>query len=527
MSLDLEQLPSAPHLVPVFKPTLAGVDFLNLRQVNLDLMGECIPGTNNATKRIRAYSLISWIYWIYPRQLEKLGRSEASSEELMHFREKVESLFVWSHKIADIGGMPGISVKVPPSKDGKVDLRFAAWKRSRINTSLEAAVQYGPSLLDLGGLGLIHKIENGIYGCNPGGRKLAKALDDRLRLCPEYDFLTDLSQLEGTEEQARTLLPFWKFDETSPAEAEVFQAILWNPEHVVEKSPRGRRASMIELLLKLLSSAEGPLDIDEIRQRLALPGLWHKEPLPDGLLHQSRSWLALQLRQLQRFALESLMSWVESELLSGGHQTPDELVRKAWDTYCKEMDVDPDITTAGALVLVHRPFKELKRFQKQVVRDPEWFSPWELCSQLSESIAEQDGSALYNAFYSLLFLKQCQHFLEADKLLECHLERGGSARISLAQWFRTVDRMKDRPCLDLLDWTLKNLVISQHFAVGTQRFDGEKIRLRMILDEDGLESLVGSPWKPGLTPDRLAALLSLLEDCDIVRSDDENFFQLV
>ncbi len=527
MPLDLEHLPKSPHLVPVFKPTLAGVDFLNLRQVNLDLMGECIPGTNNATKRIRAYSLISWVYWIYPRLLEKLGRNEANSEELIHFREKVESLFVWSHKLADIGGMPGISVKVPPSKNGKVDLRFSAWKRSRTNTSLEAAVQYGPSLLDLGGLGLIHKFETGIYVCNPGGRQLAKALDDRLRECPEYEFLTDLLQLEGTEEQARNLLPYWKFDETTPSEAEAFRSILWKPEHVGEKSNRGKRASMIELLLKLLSSAKGPLDIDEIRQHLALPGLWQEEALTGGMLHQSRSWLILQLRQLQRLAFESLMSWIESELLSGGHQTPDSLVRKAWNTYCEGMEVDADVTTSDALALVHRPFKQLEDFQKQMERDPDWFSPWELCSQLSESIAEQDDSLLYNAFYSLLFLKQCQPFLEADKLLECHLERGGSTRISLAQWFRTVDRMKDRPCHELLDWTLKNLVISQHFAVGTQRFDGEKIRLRMILEEDGLESLVGSPWKPGVTPDRLAALLSLLEDCAIVKSDDEGFFQIV
>jgi hypothetical protein len=280
---------------------------------------------------------------------------------------------------------------------------------------------------------------------------------------------------------------------------------------------------MVELLLKLLSSAEDPMEIDEIRQHLALPTLWQKDPLPDGMLRQSRTWLVLQLRQLQRFALEGLMSWVESQLLAKGHQTPDQLVSTAWEEYCEAMEVASDISTRDALTHVHKPFKDLESFQKLVSNDPEWFSPWDLCAQLSEAVAEGDGTLLPNAFYSLLFLKQCQPFLEADKLLSCHLEHGGSARVSLAQWFQVVDRLMDRPCLELLDWTLKTLVISQHFAVGTQRFDGEKIRLRMILDEDGLETLVGSPWKPGVTPDRLASLLSLLVGCGVLITEDEAF----
>jgi len=527
MPLDLDNLPAAPHLVPVFKPTLAGVDFLNLRQVNLDLMGECIPGTNNATKRVRAYSVISWVYWIYPKLLENLGRTEASSEELILFREKVESLFVWSHQLAGISGMPGISAKVPPMQNGRVDLRFTAWNRSRTNTSLEAAVHYGASLLDLGGLGILRKIGTGIYVCNPTGQKLAKAFDDQLRQCSEYGFLTDLSLLDGTEQQADSLLPFWRFEETSPAEVEAFQSILWNPEHVGENSTRGRRAGMIELLLKLLSSKNTPMGIDEIRLHLALPALWHEEPLPNGMLRQSRSWLVLQLRQLQRFALESLMSWVESRLLSGMHQTPDELVRKAWIEYCDFMEVESGVLTCDVLEHINPPFKNLPSFQKQVGNDPDWFSPWDLCSQLSEAVAEDAGSLLPTAFYSLLFLKQCQPFLETDELLSCHLERGGSARVSLAQWFRVVERLANRPCLELLDWTLKTLVISQHFAVGTQRFDGEKIRLRMILDEDGLETLVTSPWKPGPTPDRLATLLSLLQSCGVVMQEKDECYRLL
>ena len=35
-----------------------------------------------------------------------------------------------------------------------------------------------------------------------------------------------------------------------------------------------------------------------------------------------------------------------------------------------------------------------------------------------------------------------------------------------------------------------------------------------------LESLVRRPWQPALTPDRLAAILSLLESCGAINNED-------
>lgn len=526
MALDLDQLPVSPHLVPVFKPALAGVDFLNLRQVNLDLMGECMPGTNNATRQVRAYSLITWVYWIYPRILTKLGREDAKSEELIHFREKAESLFVWGHKLAGLSGVPGISSKVPAAKDGLVDLRFAAWKRSRANTSLEAAVQYGPSLLDLGGLGLIRRISPGIYACTQRGEELAVAFNEHLKNCSDYEFLIDIANLRGTEEQANNLLPYWRIDQTTPGESHAFRTVLWKSDHVGEKSDRGRRAGMIELILDLLRTTGQPLDLDDIRKNLALPDLWRTTPLPDAMLRQSRSWLVLQLRQLQRFAMESQMSWLESRLIEGGHQLPDDLVRLADQTIREDLEIDTRTTVNDSLAIVRRPFASIPEFSRNVETDPTWFSPWELAEELGDAVSEGDDRRLSTGFYCLLFLNQCRSFLESDDLLERHLEGGGASRQSLAHWFRIVDRFRHRPVGELIDWIIKNLIVSQHLAVGTQRYDGEKIRLRMILEEDGLESLVRHPWQPGLTPDRLSALMSLLEGCRIVTQDEHGAFRL-
>lgn len=516
MALSLEELPNLPYLVPAFKPTLAGVDYLNLRQVNLDLMAECIPGTNNATRRVRGYSLICWVYFIYPRLLESRNRDDAESQELIHFREKVETLFVWGHQLAGMTGIPGISSKPPPLQNGKTDLRFAAWKRSRTNTSFEAAVQYGPSLLDLGGLGLLHKIENGIYACTTAGQKLGEALDRQLRQCPAYTFLTDIEQLYGTAEHASALFPHWRIDNTSLAEAEVFRTLLWNPEYSEERTDRGRRASFVEMVLSVLRNASQPLEVSEIRSRLALPTSWKDASLPSGQLRQSRSWLVLQLRQLQRLALESLMSWLEVYLINHGHQFPDVVVEQAQRVVFERLSLRPDTLTEEALGLVSGSFETLEDFQRSLAQNPDRFSPWTLAMKLRQAVLDEDDEIVGHSFHSLLLLYRCRHFLEASELFSRHLEHGGSARVSIAHWFGIVDRLRDRPLKQLIDWTFKKMIISQHLAVGTQRYDGLKIRLRMVLEEDGLETLVRVPWQPNLTPDRLEVLLSLMESCGAI-----------
>jgi len=526
MPLELEKIPTTPCLVPPFEPALAGLDFLNLSQTNFDLMDECMPGTNNATKILRGYGLMTWVYWVYPRILERMGREEADSEELVHFREKVESLYIWGHQLAGLRGVPGISAKAPKSKAGRTDLRFESWGRKRENTSFEAAVQYGPSLLDLGGLGLLQKIAPGVYVCTMAGAPLGEALDERLRECPVYDFLTDVTSFEGTPEQAEALLPYWRFEEASPAEAAAFRSVLWDPSVVDEKSARGRRAAMIELVLSVLKTAKEPLDVPQIRQRMALPSFWTGESFTDGMLRQSRSWFILQLRQLERMALESLMSWLESRLLQKGHLLPDALVAEAFEAMTEEYGFDEQTTTADALEFAGEPIPTLERFQELIDEDPEWYSPWSLAGELREGVVERSDSALTTGFYSLLLLHQCRPFLEDDEMLMRHLEQGGATRVSLGHWFRLVDRFRSRPFRELMDWVLKNFVISQHLAVGTQRFDGEKIRLRMILEEDGLESLVDGPWQPYPTPDRLESLLSLLASSGAIEKVDGRFSAL-
>jgi hypothetical protein len=57
------QLPRFPFFVPPYEPEHGGVDFLGLRQANLEMMATYLPAINNVTVYIRAFSLLSWIHW--------------------------------------------------------------------------------------------------------------------------------------------------------------------------------------------------------------------------------------------------------------------------------------------------------------------------------------------------------------------------------------------------------------------------------------------------------------------------------
>ena len=122
----------------------------------------------------------------------------------------------------------------------------------------------------------------------------------------------------------------------------------------------------------------------------------------------------------------------------------------------------------------------------------------------------------------LLLMRRFGEWLAEDALLKQQIGRGGTQRISLAYWCRVFDKNSDQPLEHLLSVLIENLILSQHFAVATNRFDGGRQRLRIILEENGLEALVEWPWQPRITADRLASALSLLLDCGLVPYDSES-----
>lgn len=523
---NLKEIPAGPHLIAPFRPQRSGVDYLNLRQVNLDLMAVSFPGTNNVTRYVRPYSVICWVYWIFPRLLKQRADKKAYPEELRLFREKVESLHLWGHLLERVSGLPGTNSRIPRPSKGEVDLTFDAWsQRSATNTSIQAGVQYGPSLLDLGGLGLLHKPDPDFYQVTEAGERLAEALDRELHKSSAYSKLIDMGHLRATEDEARDLFLHWRIDETSPEEQACFRAALWSPASVNHKSDVGRRSASIELILKTIGASARPLSEQEVRERMAFPGTLAEsdDQWDEGMRRQSRVWTLLQFRQLQRLALESLMGWVEGLLRDRSSRVPDRIVEVAVAAVGDYFGLDLNTTVAQLLEAASESFQSMDHYLESRDRDPDWHDLDRLIGELLVVSQEEDPQACPVAVYAMLLMFNCRAWFESDPTISAHLLRGGAARVSFGYWFQTVERMRERPFAELIDWIIKTLVISQHFAVGTNRFDGERIRLRFILEEMGLEPLVRSPWHPVVTQDRLPAMLSLLVSCGTIGETDGGF----
>lgn len=525
MSFNVQELPRGPHLLPEFDPGRGGVDFLGLRQVNLDLMAECLPGINNVTYYIRPYSVISWIYWKFYGNMKADAEDKPTSKELTRFKEKVESLFLWGHQLNSVTGVPGLRSKPKEFEKGKANLTFKAWRRSADNTSLQAAVQYGPSVKDRGGLGFIHHVEGPFFQVTKEGAELSEALDASLRKRRAYSMLADQKELFASEAQASELFESWRVDEQpSKRERELFSKCFYNEAKINDGDDIGRRSATLNLILSVLRTSRQPLEEEGIRRSMAFQRLSNKKPLKleRGPEQCAKKWLLLQVRQAQRIAMESLLAWVEHRILNChersaakiGQALKDALTDSASEVFSRK-------TPAAALATWLGKVKTLDDYVTLAMTDQQFSLFW-LSRELERVVSEQPDSVCAPAMKVLLLMRRFGEWLTGDALLKQLIGRGGTPRISLTYWCKVFDKNSDQPLEHLLSVLIENLILSQHFAVATNRFDGGRQRLRIILEENGLEALIERPWQPRITADRLASALSLLVDCGLVSYDSDS-----
>jgi len=525
MSFNVQELPNGPHLLPEFDPGRGGVDFLGLRQVNLDLMAECLPGINNVTYYIRPYSVLSWIYWKFYESMKADAEDKPTAKELTRFKEKVESLFLWGHQLNNVTGIPGLRSKPKEFEKNKANLTFKAWRRSADNTSLQAAVQYGPSVKDRGGLGFIHQVERPFFQVTKEGTGLAEALDSSLRKRRAYSMLSDHQELFASETQASELFESWRVDEQpSKREREIFTNCFYDEAKINDADDVGRRSATLNLILSVLRSSKQPLEEEAIRSSMAFQRLPNKKPLKleRGPEQSAKKWLLLQVRQAQRIAMESLLAWVEHRILNChersavkiGQAMKDALADSASEVFSRR-------TPASALTTWLGKVKTLDDYVTLAMTDQRFSLFW-LSRELERVVNEQPDSICAPAMKVLLLMRRFGEWLAEDGLLKQEIGRGGTPRISLAYWCKVFDKNSDQPLEHLLSVLIENLILSQHFAVATNRFDGGRQRLRIILEENGLEALVERPWQPRITADRLASALSLLVDCGLVSYDSDS-----
>jgi hypothetical protein len=519
MSFNPQDLPKGPYLLPEFDPGRGGVDFLGIRQVNLDLMAECLPGINNVTYYIRPYSILSWIYWKFYEGMKEKGKETPAARDLIRFKEKVESLFLWGHQLNKVTGVPGLRSKPREFQKDKANLSFKAWRRSAHNTSLQAAVQYGPSIKDRGGLGFIRHVDGDFYQATSAGAGLAGALDSVLQKRRAYSMLVDFRENYASGAEASDLFKVWGVNERpSKREREIFAESFYDEQKINDADIVGRRSATLNLILSVLRQSKRPLDEDEIRQSMAFQRLPNGRvlKLEHGSQESAKMWLLLQVRQAQRIAMESLLAWVEHRILNHHERTAPAILHATQNSL---NDGDAIVfsrpTCAAALKKLLGKLKTVGDYIAAASAENRLNLLW-LSRELQRIVIEQRESICPTALKILLLVRQLTEWLSEETALKHEITRGGTARISMAYWRKVFDKNAGQPIENLLSVLIENLVLSQHFAVATNRFDGGRQRLRIILEEDGLEALVDHPWRPRITQDRLATALSLLIDCGFV-----------
>ena len=508
-----------PRFVRPYRPDKGGVDFLGLRQVNLDMMSNCLPGINNVTWYIRPFSVVSWIYWKFHKLSEQTGAGEVTEKDLRVWKEKAETLFTWSHETQGVTGIPGLTFGPPGS--GAVPLDFSSWKRDATNTSLMAAVQYGPAAKTIDGLGFLYPAGRSFFQTVGEGIALAEALDRNVTHRDRNALLKDLRPTKATAKQAGSMYDAWSILEPSKPEKDAFRRAFFKQVSIGESSALGRRSTTIQLILDVLARSRGTLDVAAIRRELFLGhftvrrSLLETPKLTGGWLR----WFVLQLRQTQRLAMEGLLSWFEVRLADHDDRDTDAIVHQTLRTIKASKSAFPFEKNPGiALVRLQRAVPTIQDALDKA-ESADHLNPLWLMERIEEMTKNHSEELAPYCLHALFYCAALSTVLQDHAASKVELQRGLVERVSLAFWTETLVKWRDLDMRDFLRLLFENLILSQHFAVAARRFDGRMQRLRISIEEEGLEFLADEPFVPRVASDRLRTALSLMADCGLIGSD--------
>lgn len=510
-------LPLIPFFVSPYKEESGGVDFLGLRQVNLNLIDSFLPGINNVTFYLRPYSVMCWIVWAFGK---KVGEREVKTSEFIAFKEKVEILFNWSHQLNDSGrGMPGNGQEAPHKGEGNLTLQFSHWKRK---VSWFDAVNYGPSAKIENGLGFIRQVKPGVFTVTKSGEMLALSINERLKTSSNYNLLFDLEHMTSTRSIVLELFKNWKVDEPSNAEAEIFCKLLYDPSLINQPSSIGRRSASIKLILSALNTMNKPTCSDELRRFIALRPYPFSQELEseDSLIKAQALWSVLQVRQLNRLAFETILGWVEVQILELGRAHSLNFVEKILNLIKEKYPkIELNNWIREQVISINCNKVENSNILISGIENVK-LNIFEKMDQIIKEVNNKEkDEVVVIALETLILCSEITKELMLNPHAKNHVRVGGSSRISLEYWMTFVEENKLLPIHSFISKVIENLILSQHFGVAAARYSDGKQRLRFSIEEGGIVSMLAKTTdalKPSITRDRLDTVLSLMHDAGLL-----------
>lgn len=502
-----------PFFLPPPKGVPGGVDYLGLRAINLQMMDELLPGLNNVARAVRPFALLAWSIWTYEIHCLET-RNSMTSAGYRRFREKLEALFVLSHKIAGlpVSGIAGADQAAPTTP--VVTLSFEALGRSA-DTTLIHATTYGPGLKGDYGMrfAFADPDARGVFRVTRAGEKLAVALDNHLRdtLAPElYRFLREPAEVEMALGDAAAFAEGWRLDQPTEAEKSAFLARLAPDD---DDGPREQaRVAMLSLIRHVLARSPRALTPRELRRALAGS---EPESLSAAQLDARSRWQVLQLRQAQRLALEAMFGWVERCVWHKDARTTDQLVGFMLDDLGETRpDWNPPTLIGDRLAHFASLGADHEALFKRALTDPQC-DIVELADKLQRDAAGAEPSAevLASAFDILVLVATFAEHAKRVPAVARHLSMGAAHRLPLGWWGSTLRAHAALPFSRFAERLVETWLVSQHLGVAASRLSDDSGRMRLSIEDAGICSLLPAAekcWSPVLSADRLETALSLL-----------------
>jgi hypothetical protein len=267
----------------------------------------------------------------------------------------------------------------------------------------------------------------------------------------------------------------------------------------------------------MLTSMGSPVSAEMVRilmfQGAARKGAGLLDP---GLKSAWLRWVVLQTRQSQRLAMEGLLCWLETLLVRDYRDT--EAIAQETLKAIKDHDaIFPPFKPAHILQIIQEQAKTLDHILTSAGSKSD-LDLFHLMQEIVETTKPSKRSTrLAPLCLRTLFLcAVLTDLLQSEAIAKSETQRGASERLSLSFWTSRLVAWSHLELGDFLRQLYETLILSQHFTVAARRFDGQSQRLRISIEENGLELLARKPLVPSLAPDRLNTALSLMHDCGLI-----------
>jgi hypothetical protein len=477
------QLKTEASLVARLDVAAGGVDPLGLRQINFDLMDRVIPGLNNVARHVRPFTFMAWS-WRRARQV--IGAKTVETHVVKNFVDRLETVFAWSQFLVDDGAdLPGSQALLPLLRANEYKFDGEAWEQfrdvRRYSTGIAAPVNYGPALRSMHWVGDSGK--PGVFKPNPDFEPMLSAFESSFANELEHPLFNSFKSVTVSREEAQRWGECWRLLDLSALErAAAYEALCGN------LAPIQRRAGVGLIQAAAAQSS----DLRSVRRLMAEPT--HASFASAELSDAASEWRGVQVRQVFRLALESLLRWLCLRVVDQPATTEELADQFLGEVFGEKARPASTMAWLASVAMPsNNPVDRLEALETAIHND----------QAVEQAVAE-----------SLLY---CLSTYSADPDVQEAVER-----LPLWRARAEFDPIAHQDPRAWICHVIEAWVLAQHlfWSVGRGLADargGGKtlLRLRVTMEEGGWKLLPGASAgsKPEATPDRLATVMSLLREC--------------